>query len=543
MIAFRRSFQSTEELALLLRPDSSDRQELADRRLRGLMLIKRKNGVPKWVLKYQCPRTFQKRSHPLGTYLQVSLHEARQLGMEVIREEYGSDEFELLSWPFEADADSNVMSRANSYVQDDSEVYSKHQSKASIEDFSFIDQNAQLGFGGELGIHSLDIVSLSDTLSADRSIALGFENGSPEVRAATRRTSSGALRGDPRSRSSKASLDHVQTKSNEVLKSNGGVPLSSEESYLPSRSRAFISLKQFYLDHYLPYIKVAKRSWATDVSVLTNHILPSLGGYAMVDFKPFMIQEMVQSLVNKGLSASTCNRALIILRFMFNCGLRWQVLPKIENPCTAVKELPLNNKKERFLNGNEISALKLELSKSRNKFLPYIVQLLILTGCRRGEALNAQIQHFDLGRGDWVVPLPKAGKARHIPLNDMAIQTIRAAIAMKQSYNQVTKESNYLFPSPSTGEPFQSIFYSWDKARRAAHIDSVRMHDLRHSFASAMVNSGMTLYDVKEILGHTNIKTTERYAHLSNTRLRQAAESVTTFYDNQNWLGDSQQAN
>jgi site-specific recombinase XerD len=68
------------------------------------------------------------------------------------------------------------------------------------------------------------------------------------------------------------------------------------------------------------------------------------------------------------------------------------------------------------------------------------------------------------------------------------------------------------------------------------------MHDLRHSFASAMVNSGMTLYDVKEILGHTNIKTTERYAHLSNTRLRLAAESVTTFYDNQEWLGDPKKA-
>ena len=68
--------------------------------------------------------------------------------------------------------------------------------------------------------------------------------------------------------------------------------------------------------------------------------------------------------------------------------------------------------------------------------------------------LNAQIQHFDLGRGDWVVPLPKAGKARHIPLNDMAIQTIRAAIQFKQAHNQVCQESPYLFPNPNTGEPF-----------------------------------------------------------------------------------------
>jgi site-specific recombinase XerD len=108
---------------------------------------------------------------------------------------------------------------------------------------------------------------------------------------------------------------------------------------------------------------------------------------------------------------------------------------------------------------------------------------------------------------------------------------------MKREVNQVTRESPYLFPNPKSGEPFQQIFYSWNKARKAANIDTVRMHDLRHSFASALVNSGMTLYDVKEILGHTNIKTTERYAHLSNSRLRQAAESVTTFYENQDWIG------
>ena len=63
------------------------------------------------------------------------------------------------------------------------------------------------------------------------------------------------------------------------------------------------------------------------------------------------------------------------------------------------------------------------------------------------------------------------------------------------------------------------------------------MHDLRHSFASALVNSGMTLYDVKQILGHANIKTTERYAHLSNQRLKAAAASVVSFYGEQNWIG------
>ena len=445
-----RSFNTQDEISSLLSFAKDERLEFSDRSLRGLMLIKRKNGGVKWFLKYLCPRTHQKRSHLLGAFPEMSLHSARQKGMEVIRTEFGSDLIELAFLPIDK------------------------------SDLSALD------------------------LQPNQEAARG---------------------------SSRLSAQDVQLEQLMMSQKAGMAPIPFGEI------RPFITICQFVIDHYLPYIKVAKRSWATDVSMLNNHILPMLGGYVMIDMKPFVVQEMVQSLSRKGLSASTCNRALIILRFMYNCALKWEILPKIENPCKNVKELALNNKKERFLNGNEVNVLKIELQKSKNKFLPYIVQLLLLTGCRRGEALKAKIQHFDLGRGDWIVPLAKAGKARHIPLNDMAIQTIRAALEMKSEFNQVTRESPYLFPNPTTGDPFQQIFYSWDKARKSANIDAVRMHDLRHSFASALVNSGMTLYDVKEILGHTNIKTTERYAHLSNSRLRQAAESVTTFYQNQDWIG------
>ena len=461
MTSFNKAFTTQEEISfLLLSVDLNERIELIDRGLRGLVLLKRKNGSLKWALKYQCPRTLQSRSLPIGPYPEISIHEARQRGMEAIRLEYGTDQFEL------------------------------------------------------------SVIAMAEPV--DGGLASPTGSGSPHL------PQTPVLLGQDPLAIERAALDEPP-----------GISISAPvKSLLTGHVRAFTTLSQFVIDHYIPYIKVAKRSWGTDVSVLNNHILPCLGGYVMIDIKPFLIQEMVQTLVEKGLSPSTCNRALIILRFMFNCALRWEVLPKIENPCKNIKELALNNKKERFLNGNEVTQLKSHLSKSKNKFLPYIVQLLILTGCRRGEALKAQVQHFDLGRGDWIVPLPKAGKARHIPLSTLAVQTVRAALEMKQSYNQVTRESPFLFPNPSTGEPFQQIFYSWNKARKASHIDGVRMHDLRHSFASAMVNSGMTLYDVKQILGHSNIRTTERYAHLSNSRLRQAAESVVHYYDNQDWIGD-----
>ena len=85
-----------------------------------------------------------------------------------------------------------------------------------------------------------------------------------------------------------------------------------------------------------------------------------------------------------------------------------------------------------------------------------------------------------------------------------------------------------MFPNPDTGKPFASIFYAWDRARRLAGLADVRLHDLRHSHASFLVNSGRTLYEVQHILGHTQVKTTQRYAHLSHETLLAATNSVNT---------------
>jgi integrase len=168
-----------------------------------------------------------------------------------------------------------------------------------------------------------------------------------------------------------------------------------------------------------------------------------------------------------------------------------------------------------------------QLHQSVNPLLGPLVQLMMLTGCRRGEALNAKKKEFDLERGSWLLPDPKGGKARHIPMNERAIDTVKAALLLAQSLNHNFDKTEYVFANPRTGLPFEQIYYSWNTARKKAGLDDLRMHDLRHIFASAMVNSGMTLYDVNEILGHANIKTTQRYAHLSHDTLLEAANTAS----------------
>ena len=83
------------------------------------------------------------------------------------------------------------------------------------------------------------------------------------------------------------------------------------------------------------------------------------------------------------------------------------------------------------------------------------------------------------------------------------------------------------FPNPDTKKPFVNIFFAWDTARKSVGLSDVRVHDLRHSFASLLINSGRTLYEVQHILGHTQVKTTQRYAHLSQDTLLAAANAAT----------------
>jgi integrase len=179
-----------------------------------------------------------------------------------------------------------------------------------------------------------------------------------------------------------------------------------------------------------------------------------------------------------------------------------------------------NNKMERYLSVEEAERLYGAVCKSENSMLKYIVPMLILTGARKREVLDARWEDFDLGRRAWRIPISKSGKARHVPLSDGAL-----ALLATMPRNMDCK---WAFANPETSKPYVSIFNAWNTARKSVGLSDVRMHDLRHSFASLLINSGRTLYEVQHILGHTQVKTTQRYAHLSQDTLLAAANSANT---------------
>jgi integrase len=158
--------------------------------------------------------------------------------------------------------------------------------------------------------------------------------------------------------------------------------------------------------------------------------------------------------------------------------------------------------------------------KSENTMLKFIVPMLILTGARKREVLDAKWTDFDLSRRAWRIPITKSGRARHVPLSDGALSLLAS----------MPREAgvDWAFANPETGKPYVSIYCAWNTARQNVGLSDVRMHDLRHSFASLLINAGRTLYEVQHILGHTQVKTTQRYAHLSQDTLLAAANSATT---------------
>lgn len=290
----------------------------------------------------------------------------------------------------------------------------------------------------------------------------------------------------------------------------------------PSEEKAALkqvpTFAQFIDEQYLPFVKTYKASWSTDVSQLKNHLLPRFANRYMDQITRQDIVKMHYERKATG-AAGSANRLLIMMRYIFNLAIRWGVAGIKTNPCAGVPLLEENNKMERYLSVEEGQRLYQAVCNSDNPMLKHIVSMLILTGARKREVLDAKWQDFDIERSTWRIPVTKSGKARHVPLSDGAL-TVLSSVPV----NQYTP---YVFANPATSKPFISIYRAWHTARKQAGLADVRMHDLRHSFASLLINSGRTLYEVQHILGHTQVKTTQRYAHLSQDTLLDAANAAT----------------
>jgi integrase len=295
--------------------------------------------------------------------------------------------------------------------------------------------------------------------------------------------------------------------------------LGSDPQQRRKELRQIPTLDAFIRKSYLPFVKNAKRSWRTDETVLRIHILPALGRFPMDQVATQAISDLLQRMRDSGYASGTVNRVLILLRYVFNLAKRWVVPGVGQNPTTGLKTAP-DVCRERFLTAMEVQRLLSALKTDENQVAARAIHLLLLTGARRNEITQARWEYVNWEKKTLLVPLSKTGRRRLINLNSPALDVLRSI--------EPIPGNPYIFPSPVTGRPCASLFFPWSRIRAVAGLADVRLHDLRHTFASFLVNNGVSIYVVQGLLGHTQVRTTQRYAHLADETLWDAAELVGT---------------
>jgi len=288
--------------------------------------------------------------------------------------------------------------------------------------------------------------------------------------------------------------------------------------------RKIPTLKELVRDRYLPHVKSYKRSWQTDETVLRLHILPHLGSEYIDQVRAEPIAALVQKMRERGYATGTTNRVVIVLRHIYNLARKWRIAGVVENPTAGINLAPDVNR-ERYLSIDEAQRLISSIRQDENQVAADAIMLLLLTGARRNEITHARWEHVDWERRTLLVPLSKSGKPRSIALNAPAIELLRSLKPLEGC--------PYIFPSPATGRPSPSLYFPWHRMRMRADLADLRLHDLRHSFASFLVNNGVSLYVVQGLLGHAHTRYTQRYAHLTPDTLLDAAETVAGLVGNE----------
>jgi integrase len=304
----------------------------------------------------------------------------------------------------------------------------------------------------------------------------------------------------------------------------GGDPLADIEVERAAPTVAEL-IDRFLAEHVMPRLR--PETVRHYKKLLNKHIRPHFGNHTKVADVTFADIDSLHRKVSKN-APYVANRCAAVLSKMFGLAVRWNM--RSDNPCKGV-ERNYEQKRKRYLSGDELARLTTALATHPNQQIANVVRLLLLTGCRRGEAQAARWGDIDLTAGVWSKPgsTTKQKSDHVVPLSAPARQLLAEIKEQQTSKHQ--QLGTWVFPSDGSAGHVVELARAWRSICKAAGIDGLRMHDLRHSFASQLASGGASLPLIGALLGHSSPATTHRYAHLFSDPQRAAVERVGAIID------------
>ena len=295
----------------------------------------------------------------------------------------------------------------------------------------------------------------------------------------------------------------------------GGDPAAARDAR--RKAPTMKQLGKRFLEDYVPDHCKASTAYEYGRSV-KFFIEPRIGKRKVRDIKRSDIAELHHALRETPYQA---NRTLGVLSKMFSLAEMWGMRPDGSNPCLHIKRYK-EEKRERFLSAEEFAQLGKVLDEtlrdgSETRSAVVAIRLLMLTGCRLSEIQKLQWEHVDLEAGELRLPDSKTG-GRAVPLAPSAVRLLEALPR--------DEDNPWVIAGRKPGSHLTDLQHPWRRIREKAELEDVRIHDLRHSFASRALALGEGLPMIGKLLGHTQVQTTARYAHLARDTVKASAARI-----------------
>jgi integrase len=275
----------------------------------------------------------------------------------------------------------------------------------------------------------------------------------------------------------------------------------------------------FFTDHYLPHVKQHLRSWRNLEDMHRLRISDRIGKLKLDRIRKGEVQKFLNELKASGFSGATCDHHGKLIRQALGVAVSWGYLDS--NSVSGIKLFNEDNQVERYLEGEALHMLLKTVASDKNKTVGNIILFLLSTGARKDEVLHAMWSQIDRANRTWQIPagISKSKKRRTVHLNKVALDILDNL--------DTAGKSDYLFVSSRTGDRMTDISKVWGRIRNLAGMPDLRLHDLRHSYASFLANSGCNEFQIQEALGHASTVTTRRYVHMSQEAMQKAAGAAS----------------